>query len=165
MASASRAGTNIEIRGVKQTIRAMKEFEPALYKRMNREIRGALQQVKDRARAKYPKGDWNVRVNQKNLLGTVVATSGGGSFNKSFGESSGGLRAAVFEFAGSTTSGATPQAKGMIESLTRRYGTPGRFLWAAWDESATSVLDQIESAVKSAERDLQAKLDSAGEGF
>lgn len=164
MAANNRAGTNIRITGVKQTVRALKEFQPALYKQMNREIRSALQVVKDRARGKYPTGDWAVRVNTKNLLGTVTATARGGAA-PSWANASGGQRAAIFEFAGSRTMGATPQAKGLIESLTRRYGTPGRFLWAAWDESATQVLSEIEGAVKRAERDLQANLDAAGEGF
>ena len=61
--------------------------------------------------------------------------------------------------------GATPQARGLIESLNRRYGQPGRFLWAAWDKTGKDVLDRIRTAMLEAERDLQATLDSAGEDY
>lgn len=165
MAAINRASTNIRITGVKQTVRALKDFKPDLYKQLNREIKSSLKIVKDRARGKYPTGEWAVRVNTKNLLGTVTAAARGGGSPKRWSEASGGQRAAIFEFAGSNTMGATPQAKGLIESLNRRYGQPGRFLWAAWDESSSQVLSEIEAAVRRAERDLQASLDSAGEGY
>jgi hypothetical protein len=162
----ARQNTNVQIIGVKETMIALKEFEPALRKKLNKEIRSSLDKVKTRAQTKYPKGDWKVKVTQKNLLGQVVATAGGGNASdQRWGDAPPGIRAAIFEFAGSTTTGATPQAKGLIESLTRRYGQPGRFLWSAWDEVGKSVLTEIEQAVKSAERDLQTKLDQAGERF
>lgn len=164
-AGSRRDGTNIRITGVKQTILALKAFEPTLYKELNREIKSSLQTVKDRAKGKYPGGNWNVRVNNKNLLGTVVATSAGGGGWTRWGDAPPGVKAAIFEFAGSSTAGETPQSAGLIKSLTARYGTPGRFLWAAWDEVGKSVLSEIEGSVHRAERDLQGRLDAAGEGF
>jgi hypothetical protein len=53
----------------------------------------------------------------------------------------------------------------MIDSLTARYGTPGRFLWAAWDDTSDMVLDSIRMVVKNAERKLQTHLDAAGETY
>lgn len=163
---AQRVGTNIEIQGVKQTVRALKAFTPAVHRALNKEIKRSLEIVKQRALARYPKGEYNVRVNTKNLLGTVVAASGGaGGGWKRWDDAPGGVRAAIFEFAGSQGDGATPQAQGLIESLSRRYGQPGRFLWAAWDESGKQVLAEIKAAVLRAERDLQATLDLAGEDY
>lgn len=156
---------HIDVIGVRATVRALKAFAPDVSRRLVKEIRQSLNIIKARAQGKYPLGMWNVRVNNKNMLGTVVAASGGGAPAGRWSDASPGVRAAVFEFAGSTTNGASPQAQGMIEALTRRYGTPGRFLWAAWDEAGKQVLAEIEASVKAAERDLQASLDSAGESF
>lgn len=161
-----RQGTNIKIEGVKATIKALKEFEPDLQKAMNKEIRSALTMVREGAKSRYPKGAWSLRLNTKNILGTVIATGGGSNWDgKNWSDIAPGVRAAIFEFAGSVQGGRTPQARGLIDSLNRRYGTPGRFLWASWDANGRDVLDKIEAAVRSAERDLQANLDSAGEGY
>lgn len=157
--------TNVQIIGVKQTVKALKEFEPDLYKRMNSEIRDSLRVVREAAKAKYPKGAWSININSKKILGSIAASSGGSRLTTKWGDSSPGIKAAIFEFAGSTQPGRTPQAKGLIDSLTRRYGQPGRFLWSAWDELGPGVLSSIEQSVKRAERDLQASLDTAGEGY
>jgi hypothetical protein len=161
-----RQNSNIQITGVKETARALKEFAPDLHKSMNKEIRKSLNVVKARAQSKYPKGSWKININQKRILGSIVATSGGGtSTGSSWSNAPDGVRAAIFEFAGSKTDGATPQAKGLIKSLNARYGTPGRFLWSAWDETGKQALSEIETAVRRAERDLQGRLDAIGEEF
>lgn len=162
-----RINANIQIDGVKSTIRALKEFEPGIRLRMNREIRRSLETVKGRALAKYPTGAYDIKITQKNMLGSIRAASGGATLSRSqrWGDAPPGIRAAIFEFAGSLDSGATPQAEGLIKHLNAKYGSPGRFLWAAWDESGRQVLEQIATAVKRAERDLQASLDAAGESF
>lgn len=160
----SRQSTNIEIKGVKQTIKALDAFEPEIKKRLNKTIREALEVVKAGAESRYPAGAWVIRINKKNILGSVVAR-GGGARGKSWADSDGGIKAAVFEFAGTQNSGANPQAAGMIESLNRRYGQPGRFLWASWDSNGAYVLDTIRDAVYIAERELQAKLDATGEEY
>lgn len=157
-----RTGTSIDVLGVKKTIRALKAFAPEVEKRLNNEIRKSLRRTRDRALSKYPKGAYTVQVNAKKILGTVLATPGG-TRAKRWGDSAPGIKAAVFEFAGSRQRGETPQARRMIESLNARYGQPGRFLWSAWDETGKDVLSDIKTALKRAERDLQATLDASGE--
>lgn len=160
------SNTNVQIIGVKQTITALRAFEPDLLKAMNKEIRESLKPVRDRAKGKYPNGAWSININQKKILGSIAAASGGvGGLQKTWGESAPGIKAAIFEFAGSTQEGRTPQAAGLIKALTARYGQPGRFLWSAWDELGSGVLSNIEGSVRRAERDLQASLDSVGEGY
>lgn len=165
---AERVGTNVQINGVKQTVAALKAFEPDLLKGMNAEIKDSLKQVQEGAKSRYPKGAWSLRLNQRKILGTIIATGGGRGVNGRSGTWEalpGGVRAAIFEFAGKNQSGKTPQAQGLIKHLNDRYGSPGRFLWDSWDQKGGWVLDQIEAAVKKAERDLQASLDAAGEGY
>lgn len=159
-----RIGSNIEIDGVKETIDALKAFEPEIRKVLNKQIRQALKTVETTAQSLYPKGAWSITINNKRILGSIAARSGG-SLGRSWGESSPGIRASIFEFAGKVQPGKTPQAQAMIRSLNDRYGTPGRFLWGAWDNVGEHVLDQIKTAVQNAERELQASLDAAGETY
>jgi hypothetical protein len=158
------SGNTIEVKGVRETINALKAFEPDVKKSMDKVIRSALNEVKAGAQSRYPKGDWVVRINTKNLLGTIAARAGG-TRGRSWGDSSPGIRAAIFEFAGSASQGATPQARAMIDSLNRRYGSPGRFLWDSWDANGERAVDTIRDAVLMAEARLQASLDAAGEAF
>lgn len=164
MTSENRVGTNIQITGVKETVAALKAFQPEIAKRLNSEIRKSVGKVKARALSRYPSGSYSLTLNNRKILGSVTA-SAGGDRSKRWGDSSGGIRAAIFEFAGKNQPGKTPQAQGLIKHLNEKYGQPGRFLWAAWDDVGRGVLRDIESSVKAAERDLQASLDSAGEGF
>lgn len=158
------ADTNIRIDGVKQTVTALKEFAPEIHTRLNKEIRKALSETARGAKARYPNGAWSVNINTKKILGSISARSGGTRAG-SWANSSPGIKAAVFEFAGSRQRGRTPQARRMIESLTARYGQPGRFLWDSWDENGAQALNNIESSVKAAEAELQAKLNSFGESY
>lgn len=158
---AERVGSNIEIIGVGRTIRALATFEPEMHKALNAEIRESLNQVREGAKGRYPKGSWSVRLNKKKILGQIMASSGGTRAPR-WADSAPGIRAAIFEFAGSVQRGRTPQARRMIESLNMRYGMPGRFLWDAWDETGANVLQDVKAAVKIAERELQKRVDGAG---
>lgn len=155
----------IEVRGTRETIRALAAFEPDIKRELNKTIRSALNQTRDAARARYPKGDWVVRITQRNLLGAIAARGGGGGdSSKSWAALPPGQRAAIFEFIDQAPSG-RPQVKGLIDSLNRRYGSPGRFLWDAWDATGENAVDTIRDAVLQAEARLQANLDAAGEAF
>lgn len=160
-----RTGQAIEVTGIRGTVRALKAFTPEMHKALNKTIRTALNDVKAGAEGRYPKGAWVVRINTRNMLGSIRTAPGTVGDAKSWGETSPGVRAAIFEFAGKYQPGATPQAKAMIASLNARYGSPGRFLWDAWDDRGKAALDTIKQAVLTAERNLQAELDAAGESF
>lgn len=159
-----RVGTNIRIDNVKKTVAALAAFDPELRKTLNSSIRVALAKVDAAAKSNYPSGAWAIRINNKKILGSIAARAGG-KRGTNWGDSAPGIRAAIFEFAGKNQPGKTPQAQGLINHLNARYGQPGRFLWAAWDQVGSGVLNDIEAAVKSAERDLQANLDAAGEAY
>ena len=72
----------IEVTGVRETIRALAAFEPEVKQALNKTIRAALNQTRDAARSRYPKGDWVVRITQKNMLGAIAARGGGGDHRK-----------------------------------------------------------------------------------
>ena len=155
----------IEVTGVRETIRALAAFEPEVKQALNKTIRAALNQTRDAARSRYPKGDWVVRITQKNMLGAIAARGGGGGDSrKSWAALPPGQRAAIFEFINDAPSG-RPQVLGLIDSLNRRYGSPGRFLWDAWDATGEDVIGTIRDAVLQAEARLQEGLNAAGEAF
>ncbi len=158
------ADTNIRITGVAKTVKALREIEPEVAKRMNTTIRKALSVTSAGAKQRYPKGAWSVNINTKKILGSISARSGL-RLDNDWGNSAPGVKAAIFEFAGSRQPGRTPQARGLIKSLTERYGQPGRFLWDSWDDTGKEALNTIEQAIRSAERELQMKLDAAGETY
>ena len=162
--SAERVGNNIEIQGLRQTVKALEAFTPEIHKRLNDSIKDALRYTQSVAQGIYPKGAWSVTVNKRSLLGQIKAR-GGGSKADSWGDSSPGTRAAIFEFIGSRYSGDRPQVLNTIKSLNERYGEPGRFLWAAWDKTGKGVMLDIKLSVEAAERDLQATLDASGESY
>lgn len=167
-----RSGSNIQILGVKQTVAALKAFAPDLYDRMNADIKAALDRTREGAKGEFPDGSWSIRITKKNLLGTI--TTGRGVRNdKHWSQSSPGVKAAMWEFLGSTGMANTPdrrkaQVKGLIETLNARYGDVaggGRLLWDAWDRTGDRVLMDIRQSVFDAEKKLQRRLDAAGEAF
>ena len=72
-----------------------------------------------------------------------------------------GALAAIFEFADGVRD-ARPQnvqrTKSMIATLNARYGSPGRFLWAAWDDRKVAALASIDAEIKAVEAEYTARL-------
>ena len=160
----ARSGSGIEITGVRPVVRALESFAPDIEFALDQAIKDSLQATKSAAQAKYPEGLWVIGRTKKKLLGYIAARAGGKRAAR-WGDSSGGIKAAIFEFAGSVQPGRTPQAQGLISHLDEKYGDTGRFLWDAWDETGAEVLDDINVYVRVAEAELQARLDGAGEGY
>ena len=160
-------GVAIMCRGVSRTVRALEAFaKDTIYREFNLTVRDALREVRDGAVARYPKGAWGVGRSKKRMLGYVFASRSGtraGTRVEHWSQLPPGARSSLFEFAGHDQDGRTPGAKGLIESLDRRYGETGRFLWDSWDEHKAEVLTRVREAFIEAERQLQAQLDAAGE--
>lgn len=160
----------ITVTGLSETLVALKEFEPDLYKDLMAQIRAGLRAVKAGALGRHPAGAYALRTRIKSgrttlVGGTVVAISGGGAGND---WSDGGRRGVIFEFA-KTASGAQPQnvarTQHMLDTISGRFGSPGRFLWASWDSVGTGVRAGIVTAVKFAEAELQRRLNAAGVSY
>lgn len=155
-----------QIGGYREVLDAIRATQPDIKKEMDKEIRKNLNKIRDRAKSKYPKGEYVSRINKKSLFGSVGPKPGGVRWEKqALDELPSGVRAAVLEFIGSKYSGERPQVKGLIDSLNNRYGQPGRFLWQSVDEVGDEALAGIRSAVLRAEGQLQAKIDAAGDQY
>lgn len=147
----------IKIDGIEETILGLKRFEPDGYKRLRRNLRRAGQVVSNLANARAPlaaQGGFGVRFKDygKNP-GMVIHARSGSKLGKN---------AAIFEFAGKPGNVRVPQGRAMIDWLSGSYGSPGRFMWQAWDLKRASVLAEVDAIWHQGEAELQAAMDKAG---
>jgi len=157
---ASPAG--IRITGIKQTMAALKAFEPDVYKALRKTIRTRIQSVGRGASGRYG-GKYRVSIRDagKNPGGSITAVAGPRSGQNDW--SSPATRAVIFEFAQNAS---RPGMWAAIQSFESRFGKPGRFLWAEWDaQGGERISDEAAAEIRDAERILQAKLDAAGEAY
>lgn len=59
-----------------------------------------------------------------------------------------GAADAVFEMAGRTSGGKTPQGKQMIATLNQRYGPAGRILWRSYEQNRDTIDKQMKALVE-----------------
>lgn len=154
-------GRSVNIEGSYETLRLLGQLFPDLRKTFEKQARKALDVTRRGALSEYPTGKWSIRFNQKSLFGSITAAARG-ERGDTWGESGGGVRAAIFEFAGRVQPGRTPQAQGLIRHLYAKYGGTGRFLWDAWDRTGKDVLDGVTLAFRTVEADMQIRLDTVG---
>jgi hypothetical protein len=140
----------VQIDGVANTVRALRTLAPDLSRRMRAKLRAAGGRIARFADAKAPdnaKGGYKVRIRTKSrdrFAVSVLAIS---------------KNAAIFEFAANAK---TAQGAALIARLSK-FGSPGRFLWDAWDALGGQVQDEMRMTIAEAERALQARID-AGTG-
>lgn len=158
--------TVIEVTGLRETLWAMQAFDPEAKKALRKVIREALTITYRGAKSEYGEGSWRVSVfsrNQKTGISVGSITAQGGTRRNPWNTSDPGVRASIFEFAGTKSRSDRPQVANMVKSLEDRYGGTGRFLWDAWDnKGGSSKLNDITREIKAAETRLQSMMDSAG---
>lgn len=56
--------------------------------------------------------------------------------------------------------GPVPTARGkqMVAALNAKYGTPGRFLWKAYERHEKTVVDEVQQLIRRAQRRIQEEL-------
>lgn len=151
--------------GIAETIRAIKDFEPDIYKKMGGAIRKFLRILRDAARTRRPEGVYTVSTrltDKRGPMGSVTSGVPGMSVDEYLALKtswSAAQRSVIFEFA---EKGQRPGMKAAIESFNRRYGKPGRFLWGAYDywDLGEWVESQVEAEIREAEAEFQRRLDS-----
>lgn len=142
----------LTVDGIEGMIAALKEFEPKALRRMNLAIKTSLSPVASTAGASGPPSAEHKYVIRNSSRGKKVGTK----------VVAAGKNDAIFEFAGKPGNVKTSQGAGLIRWLNDRYGSPGRFLWAAWDAHKGTVIPAVEAAIREAERELQAAMDRQG---
>lgn len=149
------AGVRIDTYGFDATVKAIQAFDPTMYRRMLAAAKRSVAPILAEAKADSP-----IRTGQMAANWRVKKSRSTRRNGYSFGYSVvGGLRQnVILEFAGSKSSGHTPQGSSLIRSLSSTYGQPGRFAWAAYDRNHAQVDSNFLAAVKTAETEMQARL-------
>lgn len=153
------ANVSIDVRNVDQVKRVLKIVEPELSKELTVKFRDAGNVIARDARAKTPKRTGASRRSIRVLQGGKKIGSGSRGRRRLAGfrvvqKAKGG---SIIEFAKNAPSG-KKQAISLVRNLTAKYGSPGRFMWAAYDRNKQVVDMKFQSAVSDAERKLNTKL-------
>lgn len=142
----------VEGDGFRKTMHALDLFAPDLRKRLLKDLRTIAAGVRKDAAAAFPvrsgAGKTGFKSSVRNRGDDVSASV----FNKT-------PQSQILEFAGSKSSGSTPQGQSLIRNLTTEYGEPGRFMWAAYD--GRDVEGDVDAAIAAAEAALQGDLEKA----
>jgi hypothetical protein len=72
-----------------------------------------------------------------------------------------GVLARIFELAAGVRNARPENVKrtrSLIDTLNARYGSPGRFLWEAWDAKKDSYMGAVGSEIKAVEAEYTARM-------
>lgn len=139
--------------GLASTQRVLKEIDPHLSQAMDKEIRGSVNAVRAVARAKAPSRTGALR---RGIVTRKGAARRRGSVAWQIRSMS--RQGGILEFA---QVGHTPRGRSLVATLTARYGSPGRFVWEAWDETKAGVYAGMAETMRTAQRVIQTRLDRA----
>lgn len=149
------AAAKIEVVGVKDTIKALRQIDPELRKEFNRSIRGVVAPMIGAAKSSYPfmplsgmSRSWTQGASQKfpyNLAkvrsGVKVKTSTRRDTNSVVYITQGNVAGAIFEVAGT--------GNRFGSNLRARHS---RVLWPTFDRYAPQILAGVDGIVRDAEK-------------
>jgi hypothetical protein len=156
----------VNVANIPQTRALLARFEPDLLKRLDGRLNVIARRLKAAAQSNLAATGVTgtaYRVRTRARVGRFsksVIASGGGYTETHWGDTPGVL-AAVFEFANGVRDSMpqnVPRTKSLIATLNAKYGQPGRFLWAAWDEQKVASLAAVESEIKAVEAEYTARM-------
>lgn len=161
------ATTAIDVAGLPQTRSLLGRFAPDLLKRLDGRLNSVARDLKAGAQARFEHTGASgsaYRIITRNRVDgfskSVTTASGSVSAGEKW-SSEPGVLAAIFELMAAPRD-ARPQnvqrVRSLIATLNERYGTPGRFLWEAWDDSGGRYLDEATAEVEAVEAEYAARL-------
>lgn len=158
------------VTGVRETLAALKQFDPQLERDLRKEIRSIVSPLRSEAQRRIPSAPplsgWTrgryafdggaaragVRVQvggraskRKRVwpLVTLKQTNAGG---------------AVFDIAGRRSSGSSPAGRAFIAGLNRRHGRASRSMWKAAEGKLPQIRSEVEDAIEAASKTVNRKL-------
>lgn len=138
----------VEARNLQQTNDLLKAIDPRLMRAMDKSIRGSMDVVRDAARGVAPSVTGRLRAG-------IVTRKGRKAGAVAWQVRSNTRQGGILEFA---AQGHTPRGVSLVQTLTARYGSPGRFVWEGWDRNKAGVLEGIAAAVADGEHVVNAEL-------
>jgi hypothetical protein len=154
-------GVQLGVIGTDYTVQMIKAMDPIAYRHLLRAARKSVEPVRAEAASNAP--IQTGAMSQSYKVKKARARGNAGARVATFGyavvaEGPGARQAAILEFAGSKSSGHTPQGTSLIRSLTSTYGQPGRFAWDAMDRNSARVTAAFGTAIRDAEVEMNARL-------
>lgn len=180
MPTSSQQSVGIEIHGLQQLDRALRQLSPDVGKQMNRSIRTSLNKVRDTARGRIgsdsPMSGWSTSPARR---GRTRGGQGWPAFDAGAARagitvrkgSEYGLRSgvsvawrvrsenSVATIIDKAATSHSARGRQFIANLDRRSGKSQRILWPAWLATRRVALTQIRVAVSEAEKALQERAD------
>lgn len=142
----------VSVENVNSTVKALRTLDRYAVRDFNRVIRAGLTKTLSAARAAAPTRTGEMRRRMKIKKNRSTTTSTGWSLV------SDSTQGQILEFA---AHGRTPRTQRMVSHLDDKYGAPGRFVWAAWDEQRTQFNADVAAAVAAAAAQVQAAVNTA----
>ncbi|HSG63092.1 MAG TPA: hypothetical protein VLA24_16835 [Pseudomonadales bacterium] len=163
---------NVDVKGVKETMRRLNSFAPEQAKLINKKIRGEANKIRDRARDYMPNttlsnwNNWPAHASE-GYVGSMVKK--GVKTTKANSRARGARYSNYIAIVNSDAAGSIFQTVGrgssndyFVTNMLERFPEP-RGLWRAFDELKSEVGAAIMEAVREAEAlvsDRQAELDT-----
>lgn len=159
--------TAIDLANLPETRSLLRRFEPDLLKRLDGKLNSVARDLKAGAQAKFAHtgAEGNAyRIRSRNRIdgfSKSVTTEGGSVSPGQKWSTEPGVLAAIFELMAAPRDAQpqnVPRVRSLIATLNERYGTPGRFLWEAWDDDGEGYLSEIDTTIKAVEAEYTARL-------
>ncbi len=157
----------IDVSGVLEARSLLKRFEPDLLRRLDARLNAVARDLKAGAQTNFERTGASgtaYRVSTRSRIGgfskSVTTVRGSVSRGEKWSTAPGVL-AAIFEFMAAPRDAQpqnVPRVRSLIATLNARYGTPGRFLWAQWDDGGQGYLAEVEAEVGAVEAEYTARL-------
>lgn len=165
--------TTVQVQGVKETLRILKQVHPELRKALIKEMRTAAKPLVQEIQRQLPveaplsgmDNDGRLAWNSARVKRSVKLKVGGKKVRSQRGQEFPLLRvtiadpdASMFDMAGRGGNGNTPQGQAMIRNLSR-FGAPSRTAYPSADkrlpEVTKGVLDAIDKAAAQINREIK----------
>lgn len=166
------ATAKVQVQGVKETLKALKQIDPELRKAAVKEMRTAAQPLVSEVKAGMPdqplsgwkeEGELGWRTNK--VKQSVKLKFGGRKIRGQGGNQYPLLRlvigspaGAAFDKAGRRNAPRTPQGQSFINALTRKYGSASRRAWPATEKHMDSIQRGVLQAVDKAAAEVNKEI-------
>jgi hypothetical protein len=170
--------TKVVLYGYNRFKKILKQADPDLRKKMDKEIRSFLTPVSSLAKAKAGQvgtplsgwtpetegnGKWADRAWDTNVVQRGIAVRQGGKRSRGSATSAAwritnkSAPGAIYELAGRKSHGKTVAGRTFVSMLRERGGEPSRLIWAAWDEKGgeKAISRDVAETVMKYENELQ----------
>lgn len=164
--------TTVQVEGVKATLKALKEIDPALRRAAIKEMKSAAQPMVNEVRSRMPlkpldnwgeggRLGWDVNKARR----SVKLRFGGKKIRGGSGNQYPLLRlviqspaATMYDMAGKRGQGKTPQGQVFVRVLTADWGRPSRLAWPAAEKHMDSVQRGVIEAIDKAAAEINREI-------